>query len=282
MTITSTNQKQGRCVHCLRLSDAITADHVPSRSWYPDTTPETVQRWTVPACPECNNHLGQLEKDLLIRLALCIDPHSPAASGIAAAALRALGIDAEELSEKERGHREKLRARIRAELMPQAETAELPGKIPGLGPAHDEPSDWAIGIPWAALSIIAEKIARGCEYKLKERYIEPPYGLRTAVSESGMVPEELLPGITVFDLGPGCKIQRLFAMEDHNLVCYWITFWGTLNLKVVVDQETYLQTIDQTATRPQGIAPSENRRMMTISPYLRNINPQAVDIGLKS
>jgi hypothetical protein len=250
---------------------------VPSRSWYPDTTPETIQRWKVPACPECNNHLGQLEKDLLVRLALCIDPHSPAASGIAAAALRALGIDAGDLPEGEKAHRERLRARIKAECMPHAETAALPGKIPGLGPPDDQPSEWAIGIPWAALSIIAEKIARGCEYKLKMRYVELPYGIRTAVSESDEVPEALAPGIRVLDFGPGCKIQRLFVAEDHNIVRYWITVWGKLCLTVAIDLEEYLQKADQTATRPQGIAPSDSRPMMMISPYLRNLSPQASD-----
>ena len=266
-----------RCVHCLRQSDAITEDHVPPRSWYPDTTPQNVQRWKVPACPKCNKYLGQLEKDLLVRLALCIDPHSDAASGIGTLALRSLGIGAGELPEQERAHREKLRARVRAEFIPHAESKELPGKIPGLGPPDDQPSEWAIGIPWAGLSIIAEKIARGCEYKLKNRFIAPPYGLRTYVEESDVVPEPLASAIRVFDFGPGCKIQRLFATEDHNVVLYWITLWRSLCLHVRIDLEVELLKVDQRSRRCEGIAPSESRRMMTISPYLRSVNPEVDD-----
>jgi hypothetical protein len=61
-----------------------------------------VQRWTVPSCAKCNRELGQLEKDLLIRLALCIDPSLGTASGLASKALRSLGLDANELLEEEK------------------------------------------------------------------------------------------------------------------------------------------------------------------------------------
>lgn len=270
-------ETQGRCVHCLRLSDSITEDHVPPRSWYPDTTPKSVQRWKVPACPECNKYLGQLERDLLIRLALCIDPHSDATSGIGALALRSLGIEAGELPKQEKAHREKLRAKVRSEFIPYAQSEELPGKIPGLGAPDDQPSEWAIGIPWAGLSIIAEKIARGCEYKVKNRLIVPPYGLRTYVSESDVVPEPLASALRVFDFGPGIKIQRLFATEDHNVVLYWISLWRSLCLHVRIDLEIELMKVDQRSRRCEGIAPSENRRMMMVPPYLRSVNPRADD-----
>src|SRR5579859_3303233 len=128
------SKEQGRCIHCLRLTEQVEADHVFSSSWYPDTTLTTVQRWTAPSCPECNRKLGQLEKDLLIRLALCIDPKSPAASGLADRVLRSLGLDADDLPEKEKAIRDKLKIQIRSEFIPYAEVAELPGKIPGLGP----------------------------------------------------------------------------------------------------------------------------------------------------
>lgn len=152
----------GRCVHCLRLTESIEADHVFPNSWYPDTTPPTLQRWTAPSCPECNRKLGQLEKDLLVRLILCIDPKSDSASGLAGKVLRSLGLDTNQLPEKEKVPRDRLRARIRSELMPSADVAEKPeARIPGLGPY--ESAQWAIPVPWASLSIIAEKIARGCE-----------------------------------------------------------------------------------------------------------------------
>jgi len=109
-----------RCVHCLRRSESLTADHIVPSSWYPDTTPSNVERWTAPSCRECNAYLGALERDLVIRLVLCVNPRSPAASGLAAKVFRTLGLDTEGLPAKEQAHRGKLRAKIRSELMPSA------------------------------------------------------------------------------------------------------------------------------------------------------------------
>jgi hypothetical protein len=127
----------------------------------------------VPCCLKCNQELGKLEKDLLIRLALCVDPSLEAASGLAAITLRSLGLDANGLTQKEKGHRDTLRAKIRAELIPHSEVVGLPGKIPSSGfPENQSESDeLVIPIPWAGLSIISEKIARGCEFRLMERFV---------------------------------------------------------------------------------------------------------------
>src|SRR3989442_6875773 len=97
--------KLERCVHCLLMTDSPEADHVFPKSWYPDSTPETVQRWTVPSCPKCNRTHGQLEKDLFLRMIFCVDSKSEAATGLAAKALRTLGLDVEGLSDKEKSHR---------------------------------------------------------------------------------------------------------------------------------------------------------------------------------
>src|ERR1700733_10031207 len=82
---------KGQCVHCLRDGCAITFDHGLPDSWYPDSTPAHVQHWTAPSCEKCNNELGRLERDLLIRLVLCIDPKKEAVSGLAAKVLRSFG-----------------------------------------------------------------------------------------------------------------------------------------------------------------------------------------------
>jgi hypothetical protein len=260
----------GRCVHCLRLTESITADHVFPNSWYPDTTPPTVQRWTAPSCPECNRVRGQLEKDLLIRLVLCINPKSEAASGLASKALRSLGLDVEDLSEREKAHRDKLKAKIRSELMPYADVAEKPGAIPGLGPHEDQSVQWAIPIPWAGLSIVSEKIVRGCEYKLKERFVENPYGIRTFINRSGGVPQPFASHVEFFDFGPGCNIRRVFATEDPQVVRYWISIWDCLHFDVRIDLEDELQTADMKVSIVEGIAPQEVRAALRIPQYLRN------------
>ncbi len=264
--------RRGQCVHCLRISNVITEDHVPPRSWYPDSTPRTVQRWKVPSCADCNKYLGQLEKDLLIRLALCVDPQSVAASGIAKIAFRSLGIDAGELPDREQGHREKLLAKIRSELISAATLSGQLGRIPGLGPQVSRLREWAIPIPWAGLSVIAEKFARGCEYKLNGRLITPPYGLRTFVNDSDVLPKPLAAAATIADFGPGCRIQRLFAHEDRYVVRYWISLWGSLRLHVRIAQETELLKMDVASRKCEGVFPPGNSRLMTIPSYLRTVH----------
>ena len=154
--------------------------------------------------------------------------------------------------EKEQAYRDHFRAKIRSEFIPYAEVADSEGKIPGLGPPDDRRSEWAVAIPWAGLSIIAEKFARGCEFKLRGRLVTEPYGLRTSVQESDVIPGPWASAIKRYDFGPGCKIQRLFAREDHNVVRYWISLWGSLCLHVKIDVESELRKADALARRPPG------------------------------
>lgn len=207
-------KRQKHCIHCLRPADAPEADHVFPYSWYPDTTPTTVQRWTAPSCAECNRRFGQLEKDLLVRIVGCIDPKSDAVSGLYARVFRSLGIDTAGLAASEKECRDKLRDQLRSELIPYSEVAELPGAIPGLGPPIGQ-AEHIVPIPFAALCIMAEKIARGCEYRHKnrKRLVHPPYGVLTAVRESDFIPEPFSSGTKLLDFGPGCQIRRLAFIE---------------------------------------------------------------------
>jgi hypothetical protein len=210
-------------------------------------------------------------------LVLSTKPESEATAGLAARVYRSLGLDGDGLPEKEKTIRDRLRAKIRSELIPSSEAAELPGRIPGLGPPDGASgSTGALPIPWAALSIVAEKIARGCEYKYKnrQRLIVPPYGIRTLVRESDFIPEPFASACKVIDFGPGCKIRRLFFTEDPDTVWYFVSIWNTLNMHVRIELETELLKADPRFRKVKGIVPPEDRRM-DISPYLRNINQQA-------
>ncbi len=260
--MTAAPATSGRCVHCLRLTD-VTDDHIIPTAWYPDNTPPTVQRWTAPSCWNCNHEHGKHERDFFIRAMLCIAPKSEAVSGLTAKALRSLGLDTEGLDENDKAHRDKLRTKFRSESIPKADVAGKPGQIPGLGP-HNM-GKWAVPIPWASFAIIAEKIARGCEYKLKLRFLEKPYGIRTSLPESGVVPEVLARFVQAYDFGPGFKITRLSTTDDPKFVIYWITLWGALYLKVNIDLESKLPP----RTQLEGIAPE---KAMRIPSYLREYN----------
>ena len=260
---------KGRCVHCLRFTDDITNDHVFPDSWYPESTPVTVQRWTVPCCRRCNEQFGVMESDLLVRLALCLDPETEAAKGLSEKAFRSLGINAGEVAPNEREHRENRRLKLAAEFIPIAAGEHLPGAIPGIDEEQGSAKS-VVPIPWAALAIIAEKIARGCEYKINgKKLIEPPYGIRVRVSQSDVVEPQLLLNSTAIDFGPGCQVLRIFDTEDKNVVQYRIQIWGELCLYVHLDHENYFQSEFDPKKKPlDGLSPDDYKGMR-IPHYLR-------------
>ena len=159
--------------------------------------------------------------------------------------------------------------------MPYAETDGLPGKIPILGPPAEVPIDWVLPIPWGGIAIIAEKIARDCEYKYEnlKRFVEAPYGIRTFVCDSAFAPEPFASAGRILDFGPGCKIRRVFFTEDPNEVVYYISIWNTLNLKVWIGLETEMLKAEQEFRKCEGRIPPDNGGMK-ISRYLRNVNQQ--------
>lgn len=49
------------CIYC-GAPDGVQAEHVFPSSWYPDSTPKTCQRLTVPSCPTCNARFKAAEE----------------------------------------------------------------------------------------------------------------------------------------------------------------------------------------------------------------------------
>ena len=146
---------------------------------------------------------------------------------------------------------------------------QIPGAIPGLI-RNPGPAEYVLPIPWAGLSIMAEKIARGCEYKIKgKRFVEPPYAVRTGVTDPDIASPQFLSHRRVIDFGPGCQVIRIFATEDENVVQYRILIWGTLCFHVLLDHEEYFRTeFDPNMQPVDGISP-QDRKGMRIPPYLR-------------
>ena len=162
-----------KCIHCLRHFKRTTKDHVFPSSWYPDSTEGTVQRWTAPSCAKCNNNLGKLEKELLIRFGMCIDPAKWAALGLSTKALGTLGVRVANLPKEEAAHRRARKKRIISELQayrPDMRDSILPGF--GLHAAFPAQAQTAVLVSAKALVAVAEKIIRGCEFKLSNRYVE--------------------------------------------------------------------------------------------------------------
>lgn len=221
-----------KCVHCLQIFDGITRDHVLPSSWYPDATPEEVQRWTVPSCEACNNQLSRVERELLIRMGLCVDPERREALGISTRALRSLGIGAGELREREAGHRRTTRERITGQMR-QFEDGMEAHVLPGFERRDEMPQAMrpVVLVSAEALARVTEKIARGCEFRIgNERYVEPPYTLEAlfptqeGIDQIRLLMDEVPP----LDLGPGLHIARRVDERDPLTVLYRLILWGTL------------------------------------------------------
>lgn len=54
------NPDKGKCVHCLTDPVDRNWDHMFPKSWYPDTTPENLEKWQIPSCIACNARYGKL------------------------------------------------------------------------------------------------------------------------------------------------------------------------------------------------------------------------------
>src|ERR1700694_4986341 len=126
-------KSDGRCVHCREFHADMTKDHVFPDSWYPESTPKTVQRWTVPSCGRCNRELGHVEKEVFVRLGLCVNPQKVAATGISKRVIRSLGIGAEDIDEDEKRIRAALKDEVLRGAKPFAEEVR-PHILPGIGP----------------------------------------------------------------------------------------------------------------------------------------------------
>ena len=69
------------CIYCQKAAGT-TKDHVFPNSWYPVTTPTTVQRRTVPCCPPCNGRLKDAEDGVALDLLFVCNADVPEIAGV--------------------------------------------------------------------------------------------------------------------------------------------------------------------------------------------------------
>ena len=123
--------KPGKCVHCLRTPIKRNWDHVFPESWYPETTPQNLQKWKIPSCLRCNRELGSIENEFFVRIALCLDPNSPGFTGLSEKAVRAMNPKYASTAADRRA-REALGRRVTSEML-QGEQIPDEGIFPSLG-----------------------------------------------------------------------------------------------------------------------------------------------------
>jgi hypothetical protein len=231
-------KSDGRCVHCRETPVKLRKDHVFPDSWYPESTPGTVQRWTVPTCSRCNCQLGLVEKEVFVRLGLCVNPEKVAATGISKRVIRSLGIGAEGLDEDEKRIRTALKDEVLRGAKPFAEEAR-PHILPGIGPHPEAPAEQQIQINIQAdkLYEVAQKIVRGCEYWFSNgRIVDAPYEIDIFFAHEADVPDvvRMFSAFGRFHFGPGFRVRRGAVHEDPLSAIYEVVIWDSLTFYATI------------------------------------------------
>lgn len=236
----------GPCIHCLNQFEKLTWDHVFARAWYPDTTPDNLEKWEFPACLDCNQKYGALEADLLTRLGLCVDPKSAAAAGISEKALRSIKPEFAK-NPKDRKLRQLKREKILREI---AWMSSLPeeGYLPNFGPQPGViyPTKLRVPVHHDQLAQLGTKLVRGITYAVDHKMIPPEYEIGVYFVENKNAEEQL----TLLNRwgqsehrGPGVLVTRMFSVDDPVLALYKIDIWGKLRI---------FASVLRAAIRPDG------------------------------
>jgi hypothetical protein len=180
-----------------------------------------------------------MEKEIFVRLAVCVNPQKAAAAGLSAKALRSFGVGVTNITDDERRHREALKQKVFATAGPISSDDEA-HIIPGLGPHPEARKDrqFRIDIPADELREVLKKIVRGCEYWLANgRIIEPPYEIEVLLAPAANLPVEVAQLIARFGpvhQGPGFRIRRGAAQDDSGSVLYEIAIWDTIDVYATI------------------------------------------------
>lgn len=224
-------------MHCLKEVPKRNWDHVFPVSWYPDTTPQNLEKWKIPSCKQCNDDYGQIEKQFGQILSLCIDADKPEVVGVYNRLKR--GFDPSlAKNAKDRKARERERERIINNFMYGQEIPDQ-GTYPALGErwGRQREDQIALTVPKRFIDRIAIKIVKGIAFIEEGVLIGEEYEIEPiAVEANGAALFE--DAIAKFghslSRGPGIRVERAVVQEDRISSVYKITIWGELIIYVSV------------------------------------------------
>lgn len=231
--------KEKKCVHCLKVTKDITWDHVFPVAWYPDSTPNNISKWKIPACSKCNREYGRVEEDLMIRIGLCLDPKNPSSLGIPRKAIRAISPQLAK-NEKDRLCRQDKHEKLMRESFSGANIPSR-GVYPNLGDiTNSDPSNLlAFQIPAESIRKLNEKIIRGITFLEDNIYIEPPFKINFwAVEDSAAqsVIAFLKRFGKIYAREPGIVVCRV-VVPTEGLALFSINIWNRFKMYGSVDDE---------------------------------------------
>lgn len=228
-----------QCPYCSGVfPDAeMTDDHVIARSWFPAKTPP-VAKWKVRSCRACNNEKSALERDVLGRLALCLDPNDPNLAGIIAKARRSMDPRSATTA-REFKHRFNRREAIRNSIIDISSKSD-PGLLPYFIPNFDAGSRTGIEIPVQSLDGLVQKWVRGIHPSEVGRII--PSGYEVSVIHAD---EELrrrafsgvIEHAKIIQKGPGVEVKIFYAEEPEEfMTLYAFNIWSALKCSASVER----------------------------------------------
>jgi hypothetical protein len=225
-----------KCIHCCNYFKELTSDHVFPKSWYPNGTPEDVEKWQVPSCKECNNKLGKIENELRIRFGLGLDPNNKAVCGIIKKSLDALNPKKGK-SSKDSTNRKIKRKIIIKEILPPEEipsNSVIPNRL-----VDFENYKEGVLIDEEHLNFFTKKIIKGITWIASEEYLcDYKYDIEMLIFQH---PEDNTFSVEinrckheVYSIGDGIKISRIVAAEMPTCGIYEIILWKSIVLHGVV------------------------------------------------
>ncbi len=215
-----------------------TVDHVIATSWYPETTPQNVEKWQVPSCRDCNHTFSKIEEDIGLRIAMCLDREDPAAAGIVEKALRAIdpsqGRDeTDQLARQRKG--QKLRAAMREMMsLPQS------GVLPSFQTNWDLGSRTVTLLPADDLHNLVKKWVRGVHFATLGRLIKQDenidiFHLPEETAEEAF--RDIKPRATLLRKGPGIEVMQASASESgQTRTLYAFNIWDQYQVYASVDE----------------------------------------------
>lgn len=204
-------------------------DHVFPVGWYPDTTPDNIDKWKVPSCVECNSELGRVESRFMTLIALTLDPKARETAGIPQKVLRSLK---EEFARNEADARARVAAAKRVTGSIHRGPFQPENVYPTAGAKAAQASDDPVPflIPKELFEKVTEKIVRGIMYVETGRFIEPPLRVLFFPDGPDMDTSEFVQVLRAHgkavERGPGIKINYATAVEDGMSGLFEIVFWG--------------------------------------------------------
>jgi len=179
--------------------------------------------------------LGKIERALLVRLALCMDPKSPATAGLVERGIRSVDPDSAR-DAKDRKQRLRNRAALHAELNAERTRLKLPREP---GSTHWSLKDLhGIPIRSEAVGALVTKIVRGVLYREIGQYIAPPLNIRILFGKPNN-PAARRADATLASVGrrvaiePGVVVYRA-PLDDPTESLLSVEIWATWKFYVAV------------------------------------------------